>query len=581
MKSTMTEEKTAEQEDRSPLELPAGETGLRQAIHLISSLISLSYSTKTFTAKWQSIRNKLEQLNSGLTAAENCSSSEDTPFQAAIQSILSTSSECHDLARRCVDFSYSGKLLMQSDLDVVAAKFDQHIKDITGIYTTGILTQAYAIVVSRPSVGAGRDDMKFYVRDLSTRLKIGDTQMKIQALIALNEILLEEEKYVRIVIEVGEIISLLVNFLEFPEAEIQEESVEAISVIAGFDSCKSILVGAGVVAPLIRVLEVGSDLGKERSARALWKLTENSDNAWLVSAHGGVTVLLNICCDGNSNGELIGSACGILKNLAGVDEIKRFIVEEGAVSVFLKLARSKDEVPMIRAIESLQSMACGDESIRRAVIREGGIQSLVRVLDPKSSFSSKTREIAMRAVDSLCFSSMNSLNILMGSEFLNWVLFFVRNGDVSIQESAVKVAFRLCGASEETKKTMGDAGFMPELVKLLDSKSFEIREMAAEALSNMVLIPKNRRRFIQDDTNIVRVLQLLDPEEEKLGIKKILLSLLVSLSNSNTGRRRIVASGYLKHLEKLAEADVTEAKRIIKKLSENKLRNIFKLIWNS
>ncbi|KAJ4963353.1 hypothetical protein NE237_023292 [Protea cynaroides] len=86
--------------------------------------------------------------------------------------------------------------------------------------------------------GACRDDMKFYVRDLLTRLKIGDCKMKSQALIALNEVLSEDENYVRIIIETSEIISLLMNFLEFLEIEIQEESVKAISVVVGFDSCR-------------------------------------------------------------------------------------------------------------------------------------------------------------------------------------------------------------------------------------------------------------------------------------------------------------------------------------------------------
>ncbi|KAL5986800.1 hypothetical protein ACLOJK_015134 [Asimina triloba] len=575
------EEERAARDERNTAESSASELHIRRAIYVVSSLISFSHSTKVFSGKWQFIRNKLEQLSSGLIAAENCSSGVDAPFHGVIQSLLSTAGECHDLARRCVDLSYSGKLLMQSDLDAVAAKFDRHVRDLTGIYAAGILTQAYAIVVSRPGAGAGRDDMKFYVRDLSTRMKIGDAQMKKQALIALNDVLREGEKYVKIIVEVGDIIGLLVNFLELAESEIQEESAEAIAAIGGFESCKSILVGAGVVGPLIQVLEAGSDLGKERAARALRKLTENSDNAWLVSAHGGVTALLNICSEGSSSGELIASACSILKNLSGVDEIKRFIIEGGAVSMFLRVASSKEERPKICAIESLQSIAGGDELIRKRIIREGGIQSLVRVLDPKSSFCSKTREIALRAVESLFLSSMNSVNMLSGSEFLIWVLFFIRNGEVGVQESALKVAFRLSSISEETLKTMGDVGFMPEFVKLLDSKSFEVRAMAAEALSSMVLVPKNRKRFAQEGSHVDRVLQLLDPEEEKLGMRKILLSLLLSLSNGNTGRRKILASGYLKHLERLAEAGVTEAKTIIKKLSENKFRSLFKGIWNA
>ncbi|KAF8391426.1 hypothetical protein HHK36_023731 [Tetracentron sinense] len=570
-----------EEENQSLLELSIGESSLRRAMELISSLIPLTYSIKVFHVKWQLIRNKLEELISGLTAAENCDSCENSAFSDLIPSLVLTVNHCYDLARQCVDLSYNGKLLMQSNLDVVSAKFELHIKNLGGIYSTRILTHGYPIVVSRPSNGACRDDMKFYVGDLFTRLKIGDLEMKSQALVALSEVVGEDEKYVKIVVENGEIIALLVNFLEFSEMEIQEESTKIISIIAGFDLYRGVLVGAGIIAPLIRVLESGSDLGKERAARTLQKLTKNSDNAWSVSAHGGVTALLKICTNGNGKGESITPVCGILRNLSGVEEIKRFMVEEGAISVFIKLMRSKDEALQISAIEFLQIMASGDESIRKMVIREGGIYSLVCVLDPSSSFSSKAREIALRAIESLCFSSTSSLKILMGYGFLNRLLFFLCNDEVSVQELAVKVTYNLCVTSEETKKAMGDAGFMPELVKLLDVKSFGIREMAAEALSDLVLVPRNRRRFAQEVYNVERILKLLDPDERKSGNKKVLLSILMSLSSCNSGRRKIQRSAYLKSLEKLAEAEVMDAKRIVRKLSSNRFRSILNGIWNS
>lgn len=577
MNKAMKEDKAAE--ELLLHELPGGESKLRQTADLIYSLICLSHSVKAFPAKWQSIRAKLEQLNSSLISAENCNSGENPPFSDIIQCIFSTAIECHDLARRCINLSYSGKLLMHSDLDIILAKFNLHLNDLTQIYTSGILTNTRAMVVSRPVLGAGLKDMKFYVRDLSSRLKIGDYEMKRQALIALNEILRENDKYVKIVVEVGEIVGLLINFLEFGELGIQEESAQAVSVIASFNSYKGILVNASVIAPLIRVLEVGSELGKENAARALDKLTQNSDNAWSVSAHGGVTVLLKICRDNNANREMINSACSILRNLASVDEIRRFMIEEGAISAFMELLRSKDEVLQIRSIEFLQTIACGDETARQMVMREGGIRLLIRVLDPRSSFSSKMREIAMRAIDNLCFTSPTCINALLGSEFLNWVLFFIRNGDISIQESAAKTAFRLCGISEAATKVMGDAGFLPVLVKLLDAKSSEIRELAAEALAKMVSIPRNRKKFIQEDSNVVRVLQLLNPDDSSTN--RYFLSLLMSLTNSSTARRKIASSIYLKHLEKLSEAGVTDAKRIIRKLSENRFRSILSGIWNA
>ncbi|XP_026448294.1 vacuolar protein 8-like [Papaver somniferum] len=558
------------------------ESSLTSVIRRISVLISHSNSIKVFHGKWQLIRGKLEELNSGLKAAENCEFGENFMFSEMIPDILVTVNESSDLANRCINLTYSGKLLMQSDLDIICSQIDFHLKKLTGIYNAGNLTLGSAIVVSKPSFGCSKDDMKFYVNDLLTRMKVGGSDMKIQALKGLSEVTMEDEKYVKIVIDTGEIVGILVEFLEFTETEIQEESMKTISAIAGFDLYKGVLVGAGTVAPLIRVLESGSELGKERAARILQKLTENSDNAWLVSAHGGVTALLKMCTTNNGDqSDSISPACGVLKNLAGVEEIKRFMVEEDAVPAFVKLMRSKDESLQINAIEFLQLMASGDESIRRIVVREGGIYSLVQILDPKASFSSKTRDIALRAIEIFCFNSSTSLSSLMGYGFLDRLLYILRSSEVSIQESALKVGIRLCGISEETKKAMGDANFMPEFIRLLDARSHEIRELASEVLSSMISVPKNRRKLIQEECNVSRVLQLLDPGEEKSGNKKFLLSILMSLTNCNSGRKKIAHSNYLKNLEKLAETDVSDAKKILRKLSTNRFRNILNGILRS
>ncbi|KAK6797598.1 hypothetical protein RDI58_005300 [Solanum bulbocastanum] len=557
----------------------AGKSRIRGVIEFISSLISLSYSIRVFPVKWQSIRNKLEELLSSLSAIENCDSTENyPPLCSSLQAITATLKSCHELSRHCVEFSYSGKLLMQSDLDIVSTKLDNHIRSISEIYSLGLLTQSSAIIVPKPNLGASRDDIKFYIRDLLSRVKIGSSEMKKQGLIALNEIIQEDDRYVKVAIEIDNLVSVLVSFLDLQEDNLQEEAAKALAVIAGFQSFRSCLISAGIISPLIRVLECGIGLSKEFATRCLQKLTENSDNAWSISAHGGVTVLLKICIEGDS---LVSSVCGVLKNLVGVEEIKRFMIEEGAVSVFIKLARCKDEVTQISSIDFLQTMASGDESTRQMIMKEGGIRALARVLDPKSSSSSKAREMSLKGIVNLCFTSVNSVNILLNYGFMDHILYFLRHGDGSLQELALKAAFWLCGTSDEAKKLMGDAGFMPELVKFLDSKSFEVREMAAETLSSMVIVPRNQKRFGQNDQNVGLLLQMLDPEQANFGNKKLLLSILMSLTSCNSARKKIANSGYLINIEKLAEAEVSDAKKIVRKLSSNRFRSILSGIWHS
>lgn len=569
-------------EEEATHEAKPRQSSLRRAVERLSSLISLSHSVKVFAVKWQLIRSRLEELSSGLASIEGAGSARNPAVSGLVRALMATLAESGDLAKRCVDLSYSGKLLMQSDLDIVLAKFDRYVKNLSEIYSTGILTPVNAIVVSKPGLGASKQDMRFYVRDLLTRMKIGDTVMKKQALGSLYEVVNEDDKYVRIVVEVGGVVNALVGFLDFSEvAEIQEEAVKAVSAILRFDWCKGVLVGAGIIWPLIRVLECGSENGKEGSARCLMKLTENADNAWSVCAHGGVTALLKVCVNGNSKAELICLACGVLRNLVPVEEIKRFMVEEGAVLTFIKLSQSKVDNVQISSIEFLQSISSEDDLIRQMVIREGGIRVLVRILDPTQRISSKTRELSLHAIEKLCFSLPSCINMLVSYGFIELLLNFLRNGEVSVQELALKVAAKLCSTSEEAKRALGDAGFLPEFVRFLDAKSFEVRETAAEALSAMVLVPKNQKRFLQEDRNVGLLMRLLEPEEVNSTYKKFLLSTLMAITSCHGGRKKIVNSGHLKTLEKLAEAEVSDAKRLVRKLSTNRFRSMLSGIWHS
>ncbi|XP_062190514.1 vacuolar protein 8-like [Phragmites australis] len=565
---------------------------LAAALDAISSLVSASLDTSLFPLKWQLIRDRLNRLHAGLadiTVSED-ENGEDRcdAFADLLRDVAETAREAQELVPRSQGRHYGGgKLRLRSDLDVLASALDSHVARLDEVYASGELMRARALVVPRPAAGASRDDMRFYVRDVFARLRVGSTKMRREAAAALSEVLRDDEKCVRIVAsDVADGVGVLIALLECPDACVQKEALEAVSVIAGFDAHRGGLVVGGVIAPVVRILDTGAGPAtKERAARVLCKLTENSDNAWAVAAHGGVKALLNVCTDHRaSGGELVCTACRVLRSLAGVDEIRKYMVADaGAVPVLVSLSQSAtDDAAQIQAIELLAAIATGDSSVQEAVIQGGAVESLVRALDPCSPRSSKAREVALRAIDALCFSCPGSTDRLVTAGFLDRVLFLLRNGDSTLQHCALKAAHRLCHVSEETNKAMGDAGFMPELVSVLQAKSPEAREMAAEALCAMVSVHRNRKRFVQEDRDVAQVLQLLSSDEEKPspGAKRFLLSTLMHLADSSSGRRKILSSEHIRNLTKLAETNVPEAKRIVKKLSRSKLRSIFHGIWS-
>ncbi|KAL8259363.1 hypothetical protein R6Q59_027316 [Mikania micrantha] len=560
----------------------AGKSRFRLPTDQISSLIILSHSIKAFSPRWKLIRNKLNEILSilGLLSPDIQDSGDHSAFSGAIQAIEETIEFTTQLAYKCIDLSYNGKLLMQSDLDIICEKFNTHIKSLTELSSSDCLSTNgdYAIVVSRPGPAASKDDIKFYINDLFSRFKIGSNEMKNQALVCFNEVIQEDERFVKIAMEIEGFVHGLMEFLCSKDLGIQEEALKSLDMICGFDSYKGVLVSIGVVAPLIRVLECGSDLSKSLSTRCLMKCTAASENAWSVSAHGGVTSLLRISAsDCENSGELVGLACGVLKNLVGVEEIKRFIVEEGALPIFINLIKSRNEVSQISSMEFLQAIAFGDQLVSNSIFNEGGIRVLIHVLDPKSSFSSKSRDTSIRVIMSLCSDSTRLSLLSYG--FMDHILHFLHEGDILIQESSLKAAFWLSGISDDFKKAMGDAGFIQVVIKFIAAKPIELRDLASETLSNLVSIPKNRKRLVDNEQNVSLIMQSIDVERASNN-RKLLLPIIMSLSRCNSGRKQILSSGYLKNIEKLADDQVSDARKILRNLSSNRFVRLVRGIWH-
>jgi hypothetical protein len=63
----------------------------------------------------------------------------------------------------------------------------------------------------------------------------------------------------------------------------------------------------------------------------------------------------------------------------------------------------------------------------------------------------------------------------------------------------------------------------------------------------MMSVHRNRKRFVQDERNVAQILQLLGPGEEKPSpAKRFLLSTLVHLTDSSSGRRKIMSSEHVR-----------------------------------
>lgn len=227
---------------------------------------SLTCSIPQFPAKWQSIKDKLRQLCSGLDSL--CGSvgfgvdvgGDEERHGVLVQLVASASATVRSIqamASQCGDGTYKGgRLRLRSDLDNLSSKLEAHMKQLREMASSGMPSPSQAIVAVRPSADAGAGEKMFYMRDLFSRVRIGGSVQRSQSLATIGELLAEDEVCVKIVaVDIDDGVALLTGFLESSDARLQEEAAGAVAMVASFDSYRGMLVKAGVIAPLVQLLD--------------------------------------------------------------------------------------------------------------------------------------------------------------------------------------------------------------------------------------------------------------------------------------------------------------------------------------
>lgn len=364
-----------------------------------------------------------------------------------------------------------------------------------------------------------RDGTRWNIRELLARLQIGHLDAKHRALDTLVHLMKEDDKNVLAVLGRTNV-SALVHLLTATSLKIKEKAVSVICSLAESGSCEHLLVSEGVLPLLIRLVESGSSIGKANASISLQWLSMTADTARSIVGHGGVRPLIEICHMGESVSQ--AAAAGCLKNLSAVPEVRQVLAEDGIVKAMISLLDcgillgSKEY-----AAECLQHLTSSNDNLRQAVVSDGGLWSLLAYLD-----GPQRQE-----------SAVGSLRNLVGSVSVEGLI-------------ALNVLPRI-----DMKKMVGEIGCISLLMKMLEAKTNNAREVAAQAICSLLLIvPQNCREIRKNEKSVPSLVQLLDPNPQN-SAKKYAISCLGYLSSSKKCKKLMVSYGAVGYLKKLTEME--------------------------
>ncbi|KAK1311085.1 hypothetical protein QJS10_CPA08g00576 [Acorus calamus] len=564
---------------------------LEDITHLLPLLLLSCLTVKSFQGRWHQLRSKLIHLSSSLSSLTTTPSPTQNPLlhHHLLPSLLRTLTTLHSLSDIChLPSPPAGKLLTQSDLDIASSSLSLHLQDLDLLLKSGLLSISNAIVLSNPGPGSSKEDLEFFVKDLFARLQIGGPEFKKESLDRLLELLYEDEKNSVIVAREGNV-ECLIHLLDCGNHSlVREQAAEAVAILSSASEFSRRLVfEEGALGPLLRLLESGSPVARQRAGAAVEAITSDPENAWAVSAYGGVSALVEACRTGSPAAR--AHAAGSLANVACFEDARRAMAEEGdggaTVSVLVELIGSGAVAARVSAARCLGILASeGGEDFRCAILSRGGLGRLLQLLKEAATTDLETAEHALLAIHSLSASPSVSRTLSSSSSssspshaFLLQVAEFVKLGNPGCQRVSASLIGNLCLA-DEMKREMSSC--MPYLLKMLESapKSVQIQEVSTRALVSLLSVKANRRDFVRDEKSLSRVVQMLDPKNEGVVCKKFPILVVMALMAGGSGggcRKRLAAAGAPQHLQRLVDLEVAGAKKALQRIVGNPIKNIF------
>ncbi|XP_047949398.1 uncharacterized protein LOC125195265 [Salvia hispanica] len=543
---------------------------------LLDRLLPASLSVSSFSSRWQIIRSKLASAKSLLSEISDSPHWSDNPLLLTLlPSLLSTLLRTQTLSHHCSLPSFSGgKLLMQSDLDMASAWLSRHTNDLDLLLRSGVLHQSTAIVLSRPDPN---HDLAFFVTDLFTRLQIGALHFKLKALDSLIHLLSDHHNSsaAAVVAKEGNI-SCLISLLDLnAHFSIRELAVVAVSlIVSAGDLPRKCVFEEGALGPLLRIIECGTMPMKESAAMAVEFITDDPDNAWAVSAYGGVAILVELLKSGSIIAQ--SHAAGAIRNISGVEDIRIALAEEGAIPILMQLLISGSQSTQGKVANCISILASTDEKFRGLLLEDKGLHRLLQLFCGCSN--SETMEHVLRSIYSLSVSDSGYRMLSGSTAFIIQIAELVKHGNVMLQHISASLLANLA-ISDGNKRAI--AGSMGSLVKLMESvKPDGMQEVGAKALLSLLTVNSNKKEFVKDEKSLMRLVQMLDPRNEVVS-KKFPVAVAAALvaGGSQGCRRRLVAAGAHGHVQRLAEMDVPGAKKALQRLSANRLTSIFTRAW--
>ncbi|XP_010533994.2 PREDICTED: U-box domain-containing protein 10-like [Tarenaya hassleriana] len=275
--------------------------------------------------------------------------------------------------------------------------------------------------------------------------------------------------------------------------------------------------------------------------------------------------------------EVQDHVAGAIRNVAAVEDIRTTLAEEGAVPVLLRLLVSGSTSAAEKATSFIAILSSSGEFFLDLIVKERGLQTLMHLVQDSSD--SDTIEQALLALSQL--SIMDSVSRVLSSStgFIIQLGEFIKHGNTISQQIFASLLANLTISDDNKRAIVGCSG---SLIRMIESpKPAGLQDAAAAAVS-LLAIRSNRKDLFRDEKSVMRLVQMLDPRSETMADKELPVMVTAAALSGGGGhmaRKKLIAAGADRYLQRLSEMEVPGAKKALQRLTGNRLRSIFSRAW--
>ncbi|CAI5508504.1 unnamed protein product [Closterium sp. Naga37s-1] len=288
------------------------------------------------------------------------------------------------------------------------------------------------------------------VMQLRDRLRSPDLEVRKSAAVDVR-LLAKRSVENRVAMAEGGVIPLLVELLTDPlpaDAKMQEHTVTGLLNLSINDPNKSLIVSAGAIPAIVRVLEKGGSMeARENAAAALFSLSVMDENKISIGQAGAIPALVDLLQHGSTRGKK--DAATAIFNLSIYQGNKARAVRAGVVAPLVELLVHRRSGMMDEALAILAVLSMSPEG-RTAIGEATAVPILVELMKDGSP---RNKENAASVLLSLCLNGREHTELAVQCGAVPPLQLLLRTGTPRAKRKASQLLQHLQEQELMAKKT--------------------------------------------------------------------------------------------------------------------------------